>query len=89
MFNGVGGSDDRSMSSEMNDGMRAPYAASMSVNDSDAADCSESWLNIESVGDSAAEGSLGESGEMGDAGLEGRGGMVSSVPSGRRRVKWS
>ena len=68
-MNGVGGADDCSTSRETNDGTRAPYAASMSVNDSDTADWSDSWLNIESVGECA--GSVGDSGEIGDEGVDG------------------
>ena len=64
-MNGVGGSDDCSTSSETNDGTRAPYAASISVNDSDTALCSESWLNIESVGDVGDSGTAGERGVVG------------------------
>ena len=77
-LNGVGGSDDCSTSSETNDGIRVPYTASMSVNDSDTADCSESWLNIESVGDSAAEGWFNKSRERG-----GEVGNVAYEPTSR------
>lgn len=100
----MGGADECSTSSETNDGTRAPYAASMSVNDSDTADWSDSWLNTESVGELA--GSVGDSGDIGDAGMDARrvrgkvgvcgndgtGGMDSTTEIGPSKVwrrKWS
>lgn len=91
-MNGVGGSDVWSTCSDTKDGTRAPYAASMSLNDSDTADCSDRLLKTESVGERSYV-SVGESGDMGDVGemgKRGRGGTTSSGKSaGSRRAKRS